>query len=189
MCEDVATLESTQYAYMRYAIKCKVDTFVIAYSAWLDKISKQAVDRWRVRRGRQVQDDLKSELILQAYECGKRFKPELGIPIEPFLLRSLQLHSLKPDLMKKYIRNKKEVASSSFDDTTFDDAVQKNFSTSERESVLPFLEGMSERDRLMCILYIQGYTYVEIDAMLGMNRDASRNRILKAIGSVKVIGK
>ncbi len=195
-CAEDASLIDTLLAVIRDKVKRDVDSWIIRYDKWLSHKARQACLAWKIRDP-DLWEDLKSELILEAYRIGDRFDPFKG-ELRTFLVSSLWLHANKPEIIKKYIRERGilSINCSDRDDATYAAVSEETIADSheisslERSaSVFSLLDQLESHDRdLVKLKYLAGFSNGQLDALSGVGSGVTWYRLDRAIGRIKVCG-
>ena len=196
---------SVLVAMYKFTTNQLVSNWLLRYDAWLTQRARLAAYQWRIP---DIWQDLKSEMILQAYEIGNRFNPSFGTPLDTFIITSLWHYAEKPEIVKRYATyqhgsakfaiQKRASTSNRANGEFTDDGVdfwatvevrEENTSHEDAERVFSELGELTEYESAMIELrFRQGYTFAQIDSLLGIGRGGAAWRMNNIINKIKVSG-
>lgn len=203
--ESVAAIESyneyetTFRAAEKYAIKLRVDAWLVKYDKWLTRTARIAERKLNIRN---IWEDLKSEAILEAYRIGERFNSELGHTLEKFLINSLWLFCLKSNIVGKYCRNRRVLGGSFVSKWNAEGKIRCNGqieepeakdrgnpSLIEAENVFSLLEQLPDHERQFVELkYKFDISSSEADRVTDVGGGVTQYRVNRVIGKIRVRG-
>ena len=201
------TFTTVLAAMYAFTVNQLVGAWLLKYDAWLTQRARLAAHQWHLP---DIWQDLKSEMTLQAYEIGNRFDPSFGTSLDTFIITSLWHYAEKPEIVKRYASRQTRAAkyaqahtiatdvrthsnddcyeaTGNFWDTV--EAREENSSHEDAEKVFSQLGELTEYEEAMIELrFRQGYTFAQIDNILGIGRGGVAWRMNNIINKIKVSG-
>lgn len=170
-CEEV---EYDQYVanVQKAELKLQVDEWVIKYNNWLTKTAVASQKRGRLPQG--AWQDIKSELILQAYECSTRFDPSRGVPLKVFIISTLWNYGLRNDIRNRYSESK----ASKIELDRLPQSPREISSLERSHDVFSKLTVLQPGEQMLIRLrFEQGFTPGQIDELMETSRGTTWHRI------------
>ena len=186
-----ATGDEPRYIDVVEAIKTlsvleRVKVWVVQYDRWMSKRARIAEAKWRLKG---IWEDLKQEMIIEAYAIGQRYNPAFGTTIEQFLAASLWHYAERPHLIQKYRRNKRECFVANTGEMAIACPRKENSLHEDAANVFSQVKQLTEYERILIELkYRQGYTFAQIDETLGLTRGGAAYRVSNILAKIKVKG-
>lgn len=159
-------------------LKLQVDEWVLKYDKWISSKAHEAQRKYRLYN---CADDLKSELVLEAYNCIHRFDATRGTPFNTFLLSTLWKFATRSDIIDKVqprISLQVDIQARE----------QENYSIEVTTPVSWCVAKLSPEERMLVHLhYESGFQLKQLDEMMGVSQSTTWHRLQRILDKLRTV--